>query len=89
MRCTIPNLAILAVIAAVTASAAVIRVEVGQNGIRYTPDTIKANKGDIVDFHFDGMHTVVAGDFNKPCTPVTSGGFYSGTVPNGDEVSQH
>ncbi|KAH8129467.1 hypothetical protein ACSS6W_008203 [Trichoderma asperelloides] len=86
MHCTSLNLAILAVLAAVPASAAVFRVEVGQSGLRYTPDTIKANKGDIVDFHFDAMHSVVAGNFNKPCTPATSGGFYSGTMPMGDET---
>ncbi|KAL6887044.1 Cupredoxin [Trichoderma evansii] len=75
-----------AVLAAISASAAIIRVEVGQTGLKYTPDTIKANKGDIVEFHFDGMHSVVAGDFSKPCTPATSGGFYSGILPTGDET---
>jgi plastocyanin len=68
-------------------SADTYRVEVGKNGLTYTPDTITAGKGDIIEFYFDGMHTVVAGDFNKPCTPVTTGGFYSGTMPMGDKVS--
>lgn len=63
------------------ASAATHKVEVGKGGLNYNPNTIKAAKGDIIEFHFDSMHTVVAGDFNKPCTPATSGGFYSGDLP--------
>jgi hypothetical protein len=35
------------------------------------------------------MHTVVAGDFSKPCTPATSGGFYSGDLPASGNVSLH
>ncbi|KAI5462788.1 Cupredoxin, partial [Mariannaea sp. PMI_226] len=72
---------------AIGASAAVHRVEVGENGFTYTPDTIQADKGDIVEFHFSAItHTVVAGNFDKPCTPVSSGGFYSGMLPNGDQT---
>lgn len=86
MHYKILNVAILAVLAA-GASAATHRVEVGQSGLRFTPDTIEANEGDIVEFHFNTMHSVVAGDFNNPCTPVAGGGFYSGTMPMGDQVS--
>jgi plastocyanin len=70
------------------ASAAIIKVEVGQNnGFRFTPNDVKAAKGDIVEFHFDGMHSVIAGDFSKACNPVSSGGFYSDEMPHGDQVS--
>lgn len=69
----------------VGASAATHQVEVGKGGLTYNPDTITADKGDIVEFHFDSMHSVVAGDFENPCTPVTSGGFYSGVLPMGDK----
>lgn len=82
------NLAIAPALAALT-SAEIIKVEVGEkNGIKFTPDNIKAAKGDIVEFHFDSMHSVVAGAFDKPCNPVSSGGFYSDELPKGDNVSQ-
>lgn len=87
MYCSGLAVLVFAVLAARPASADVYKVEVGKGGLRYTPNTIKADKGDIVEFHFDGMHSVVAGDFKKPCTPVSSGGFYSGTLPDGDKVS--
>ncbi|KAI8664438.1 hypothetical protein NCS55_00952500 [Fusarium keratoplasticum] len=80
MQFTSLSVALFALLA-VGASATTHRVEVGKGGLKYTPDTISAAKGDIIEFHFDSMHSVVAGDFNKPCTPVTSGGFYSGDLP--------
>ncbi|KAI8716793.1 hypothetical protein NCS52_00973700 [Fusarium sp. LHS14.1] len=80
MQFTSLNVALLALLA-VGASAANHKVEVGKGGLNYNPNTIKAAKGDIIEFHFDSMHTVVAGDFNKPCTPAASGGFYSGDLP--------
>ncbi|KAM0425563.1 hypothetical protein ACHAPT_009094 [Fusarium lateritium] len=80
MQFTSLSVALLGLLAA-GASAETHKVEVGKGGLKYTPDAIKASKGDIVEFHFDSMHTVVAGDFNKPCTPAASGGFYSGQLP--------
>ncbi|KAI8665329.1 hypothetical protein LRP88_04155 [Fusarium phalaenopsidis] len=80
MQFTSLSVALFALLA-VGASAATHIVEVGKGGLKYTPDTISAAKGDIIEFHFDSMHTVVAGDFSKPCTPATSGGFYSGVLP--------
>lgn len=80
------NVAALALLAAGT-SAKTIKVEVGDGGLMFEPDTITADEGDIVEFHFNSMHSVVAGDFDKACSPVASGGFYSGTLPKSDMVS--
>lgn len=88
MQFTSLRVALLALIA-VGASAATHKVEVGKGGLKYTPDTITAAKGDIIEFHFDSEHTVTAGDFSKPCTPATSGGFYSGDLPAKGNVSLH
>ncbi len=63
---------------AATASAATIKINVGQSGLTFTPDSVTAAKGDIVEFHFvGGFHDAVAGDFSQPCTPLASGGFAS------------
>jgi len=85
MHFTSLSVALLALLA-VGASAATHKVEVGKGGLNYNPNTIKATKGDIIEFHFDSMHTVTAGDFNKPCTPAASGGFYSGALPGEGNV---
>ncbi|PNY25385.1 Uncharacterized protein TCAP_04672 [Tolypocladium capitatum] len=69
---------------AAKASAETIIVEVGNNGLNYSPNIIKAAVGDVVQFHFNAKHSVVAGDFKKPCTPVANGGFFSGFLPTGD-----
>lgn len=64
---------------AVAATAATISVDVGKGGLTFTPDSITAAKGDIVEFHFvGGYHDVVKGDFDKPCVP-SVGGFASDT----------
>ncbi|KAF4461748.1 extracellular serine-rich [Fusarium albosuccineum] len=82
MHCLSLNVVFLTLLA--SASATTHKVEVGKGGLRYAPDTIKAAKGDVIEFRFNSMHTVVASDFNKPCAPATSGGFYSGELPKGD-----
>jgi plastocyanin len=67
---------------ALTANAATIRVDVGKSGLAFSPSTITAAKGDILDFHFFAInHSAVAGDFNSPCQPASSGGFFSGFMP--------
>ncbi|KAI5456942.1 Cupredoxin [Mariannaea sp. PMI_226] len=79
------NAAILAVLGlAAGASAETIKVEVGKGGLQFSPNSIKAAKGDTVEFHFDGAHSVVSGPFASPCTPASSGGFFSGPLPKGD-----
>lgn len=85
-------LGITALALAASSNAATIRVDVGQDGFSYTPDTIKANVGDTLDFHFHPLnHSVVMGDFSNPCAPAKTGGFFSGFMPvsSGEGVSHH
>ncbi|KAF4463619.1 extracellular serine-rich [Fusarium albosuccineum] len=84
MHC--PSVAVLAVLAA-GASAATHKVEMGEGGLTFKPDSLKAAKGDTVEFHFDSLHSVVAGDFKKPCEPAANGGFYSGDLPDGKKTT--
>ncbi|TVY42004.1 putative GPI-anchored cupredoxin [Lachnellula subtilissima] len=66
---------------AAAASAATIKVAVGQNGLTYTPNDITANAGDSVEFDFfPKNHTVSQSSFADPCHPL-AGGFFSGFVP--------
>ena len=53
------------------AYAATHSVTVGQNGLSYSPNNIKAAVGDKVDFNFfPKNHSVVASSFAKPCVPI-------------------
>ncbi|KAL7914801.1 Cupredoxin [Trichoderma velutinum] len=64
------------------ASAKTIRIDVGQSGLTFTPNDIKASVGDILEFHYHAKnHSVVAADFATPCKPKADGGFYSGFFP--------
>jgi plastocyanin len=85
MQFSLPQLLALTITAS-QVSAKTITVEVGQDGLSFSPDNIKAAEGDIVDFHFDSSHSVNSGPFAKPCSPSTEGGFGSGPLPNGDNV---
>jgi len=66
-----------------TASAATIRIDAGKDGkIVFSPDSVTANKGDVLEYHFYGPipHSVAVGDFSTPCNPAKEGGFFSGMV---------
>lgn len=70
----LPLLAILPLSLAKT-----ITVDVGKNGLVFSPDTITAEKGDTIEFTFyPQSHTVVESTFDKPCS-YKSGGIFSGT----------
>lgn len=58
-----------------------IDVNVGQNGLTFSPNNIVAEIGDKVDFHFfPKNHSVVQSSFDAPCVPVNPGVF-SGFQP--------
>jgi len=59
-----------------------IDIQVGESGIKFTPQTVTASPGDRLVFHFYPQnHSVAMGDFAKACAPTTSGGFFSGYLP--------
>ncbi|KAH7275641.1 hypothetical protein B0J15DRAFT_21087 [Fusarium solani] len=67
------------------ASAETIKVTASSDN-KFEPDEIKAEKGDVIEFHFEPKnHSVVAGDYRYPCSPLDIGtGFFSGFVPTDD-----
>lgn len=58
---------------------------------KFDPEEIEAEKGDVLEFHFEPKnHSVVAGDYRYPCSPLELGtGFFSGFLPtdSGSAVS--
>jgi plastocyanin len=54
---------------------------------KFDPDNVKAEKGDVLEFHFEPKnHSVVAGDYRYPCSPLQLGsGFYSGFISTDDD----
>jgi hypothetical protein len=59
-------------------------VEVGKNGLTYTPPFITANIGDEVQMNFfANNHTLVQSSFQDPCEPLANGifaGFHPTTI---------
>ncbi|KAF9654243.1 hypothetical protein BDM02DRAFT_3068202, partial [Thelephora ganbajun] len=70
-----------------TVSAKVIDIQVGANGLTYTPEAVFADPGDQVVYHFNPKnHTVTQSSFAGPCT-LKDGGFDSGFHPVGADVA--
>lgn len=65
-----------------------IKVTAGEDD-SFDPDEIKASKGDVVEFHFErGNHSVVAGAYDWPCSPLeymSEGSFFSGFIDTDDD----
>ncbi|KAI1639553.1 hypothetical protein F4809DRAFT_638578 [Biscogniauxia mediterranea] len=63
-------------------------VSVGKDGPRFSPDTVEANPGDVVQFDFcPTNHSVARAGFSYPCipyefAPVGGEGFWSGFHPS-------
>lgn len=55
----------------------------------FDPDTLRAAQGDVVEFHFErGNHSVVAGNYDFPCSPMQLGdGFFSGFMDTDDDTA--
>jgi len=66
---------------ATAAFGAIISVDVGEDGLVFTPDSITAAVGDKVQFAFYPQnHSVIQAAFSTPCNPL-AGGIFSGFVP--------
>ena len=55
-----------------------ITIGVGEGGLVFKPESVTADIGDLLQFHFyPKNHSVVQGSFSTPCQPL-AGGVYSG-----------
>ncbi|KAH8998300.1 Cupredoxin [Lactarius hatsudake] len=74
MRFTLASAALATIAAATSASAADIQVQVGSNGLSFSPNSVNASVGDTVSFvFFPKNHTVTQSSFAAPCQPLASG----------------
>jgi plastocyanin len=73
------NLSLLGALGLVSIAAAkTIKLDVGETGLTFSPDTITADVGDEIAFDVYPPHSVTEGDgFGNPCK-FKPGGFFSG-----------
>ncbi len=57
-------------------------VNVGADGLVFTPSSLQAAVGSMVEFHFfPPTHSVAQSSFSSPCAPLNNGsGFFSGLI---------
>lgn len=64
---------------ALQAAAKTVRIDVGNGGLRFSPNVTQASKGDVLEFHFFAVnHSVVEGRFDAPCQPARESPVFSG-----------
>jgi len=57
-------------------------VAVGRGGLRFDPDNVVADIGDVVEWHYlPANHSVAQSSFDKPCQPLNGHAFNSGFFP--------
>ncbi|CAK7222602.1 hypothetical protein SCUCBS95973_004897 [Sporothrix curviconia] len=67
-----------------------ITIAVGESGLAFTPNSIEAVVGDILEFSFyPRNHSVALGTWDHACEPAAaaSGGFFSGFIPVDEDAS--
>ena len=62
---------------ATSALAATIEVQV--SGV-FTPDSVTAAPGDIIQFNFESQHSVARSEYDSPCVGATDNAIYSGAL---------
>ncbi|RMZ89435.1 hypothetical protein DV736_g3345, partial [Chaetothyriales sp. CBS 134916] len=82
--CIIMKYTLAAISLVVMVAAETHQVTVGP-GLSYSPDSLTAAKGDVVEFTFGQGHDVVSGSFDSPCQ--NDGKIYSGEPGNGEVFS--
>lgn len=56
-------------------------INVGEGGLKFTPDSVTAAEGDVLEFHYYPQnHSVAQSTFDKPCT-ANATGIWSGFMP--------
>ncbi|TVY47029.1 putative GPI-anchored cupredoxin [Lachnellula occidentalis] len=73
-------------LAVAVACAKSIDIDVGEEGIKFEPNSTTADVGDVLNFHFysaTGPHSVVSSSFDSPCAPAANA-FFSGLIDGTD-----
>ena len=69
-----------------SATGSVHTIDVGEDGLTFSPSSLTVAPGDKVEFHFyPPAHSVAQASFDNPCQPISNGGFYSGLMVTSEE----
>ena len=69
-----------------SATGSVHTIDVGEDGLNFSPSSLTVVPGDKVEFHFyPPGHSVAQASFANPCQPISNGGFYSGLMVTTEE----
>jgi len=88
MRFTLASATLAAALASVASAANTIQVQVGQGALAFTPSSVNATTGDMIQFIFNPKnHTVTQSTFAAPCQAMANG-IDSGFMPVAANATQ-
>ncbi|RAL62683.1 hypothetical protein DID88_004526 [Monilinia fructigena] len=62
------------------AMAATYSINVGGNGLTFVRNNLHAQVGDVVEFIFNGKHSVAQSTYDNPCVPSDHSPIFSGVI---------
>ncbi|ROW07943.1 hypothetical protein VMCG_03422 [Cytospora schulzeri] len=72
------------------ATAKTVKIRTTADAPFFDPTNTTADVGDILEFHFKAHNrSIVMGDYDRPCQPASSGGFYSGFFVEADTTTEN
>jgi plastocyanin len=84
-------LSLISSVLSIAASQTPLLIEVGRNGLTFSPPTANVSVGGQVTFKFPETHSVAQRNFATPCAPLSVESFFSGgfvtTNPNGNATA--
>lgn len=90
MHLVTPLSVIMAVASPSLTTAKVVVIRSTADAPFFDPTNTTADVGDILEFHFKAHNrSIVMGDYERPCEPAATGGFYSGFFVQDDSTTEN
>lgn len=90
MHLLTPLLVIIALASPYLTAAKIVVIKSTSEAPFFDPTNTTADVGDILEFHFKAHNrSIVRGDYNRPCEPAATNGFYSGFFVQDDSTTEN
>lgn len=85
-----PLLVIVALASSSLTTAKIVVIKSTGEAPFFDPTNTTADVGDVLEFHFSAHNrSIVRGDYDKPCEPAATNGFYSGFFVQDDATTEN
>lgn len=90
MHLVTPLFVIMALASPYLTTAKIVVIKSTADAPFFDPTNTTADVGDVLEFHFSAHNrSIVRGDYDRPCEPAATNGFYSGFFVEDDATSEN